>query len=51
MLTEVHESTERELVQQTLSRHQGKISAAATELGISCQTLYELLEKLGITKE
>jgi two-component system NtrC family response regulator len=50
-LKEVRESTERELVQEALRRHQGKISAAALELGISRPTLYELMEKLGIAKE
>jgi two-component system NtrC family response regulator len=49
-LKEVRESTERELVQQALRRHQGKISAAALELGISRPTLYELIDKLGIVK-
>jgi two-component system NtrC family response regulator len=45
------ESVERELVVDTLRKCQGKISAAATELGISRPTLYELMEKLGIARE
>jgi two-component system NtrC family response regulator len=49
-LKDVRQSTERERVQQALNRHQGKISAAALELGISRPTLYELLEKLGIDR-
>jgi two-component system NtrC family response regulator len=38
------------MVQDALQRTRGKISAAATELGISRPTLYELMEKLGIRK-
>jgi two-component system NtrC family response regulator len=50
-LKDVRESTERELVQQALRRHRGKISAAALELGISRPTFYELMAKLGLRKE
>jgi two-component system NtrC family response regulator len=50
-LKEARENLEREMIQQTLQRHSGKISSAATELGISRPTLYELMEKLGITRE
>jgi two-component system, NtrC family, response regulator len=39
------------MVQQALKRNSGKISCAATELGISRPTFYELMEKLGIAKE
>jgi two-component system NtrC family response regulator len=38
-------------VQHALKRHRGKITAAATELGISRPTLYELMEKLEIPRE
>jgi len=41
---------EREMVQRALKRNLGRISAAATELGISRPTLYELMEKLGISR-
>ena len=41
----------REMVQDALTRHRGKITAAALELGISRPTLYELMEKLGIARE
>ena len=41
---------EREVIQQALERHGGKISRAAEELGISRPTLYELMEKLGLDK-
>jgi len=50
-LKEARESVERELVLKALKRHGGKISPAATELGISRPTLYELMEKLGIVRE
>jgi two-component system NtrC family response regulator len=49
-LKEVRESVERDLVQQALKRHLGKISSAAAELGISRPTLYELMEKLGVDR-
>jgi len=50
-LKEAREELEREMVQQALKRNGGKISCAAAELGISRPTFYELMEKLGITKE
>jgi two-component system NtrC family response regulator len=50
-LKEARENVERELVQDALRRHGGKITSAALELGISRPTLYELMEKLGIARE
>ncbi len=50
-LKEAREAVEREMVQQALKRHLGRITSAATELGISRPTLYELMEKLGISRE
>jgi DNA-binding NtrC family response regulator len=50
-LKEARESIEREMVQDALLRHKGKITSAALELGISRPTLYELMEKLGIGRE
>ena len=38
------------MVQDALRRHRGKITSNALELGISRPTLYELMEKLGITE-
>jgi two-component system NtrC family response regulator len=49
-LREAREGLEREMIQQALKRHDWKISAAATSLGISRPTLYELMEKLGVKK-
>jgi two-component system NtrC family response regulator len=50
-LREARENVERELVQDALRRHRGKITAAALELGVSRPTLYELMEKLGLGRE
>jgi two-component system NtrC family response regulator len=49
-LKEARETVERELMQQALQRHGGKISRAAEDLGISRPTFYELMEKLGLGK-
>ena len=49
-LKEAREATEREVVQRALRKYSGKISAAATEMGISRPTLYELMDKLGIAR-
>jgi two-component system NtrC family response regulator len=38
------------MVTMALKKNAGKITAAATELGISRPTFYELMEKLGIQK-
>lgn len=50
-LKEVKEKLERKMVHQALARHQGKITAAAKELGVSRPTFYELMERVGINKE
>ncbi|HET9360192.1 MAG TPA: PEP-CTERM-box response regulator transcription factor [Vicinamibacterales bacterium] len=50
-LKEAREEAEREIVRDALRRHRGKISSAAVELGVSRPTLYELMERLGITKD
>jgi two-component system NtrC family response regulator len=50
-LKEARETVERDLVTQALKRYGGKISPAAAELGISRPTFYELMEKLGISKD
>jgi two-component system, NtrC family, response regulator len=49
-LREAREAAERELVTRALKRHNGRITAAASDLGISRPTLYELMEKLGLAK-
>jgi two-component system, NtrC family, response regulator len=50
-LRQAREHVERQLVEQALTRNSGKITSAASDLGISRPTLYELMEKLGIAKE
>ena len=50
-LKEARESVEREMIQDALRRHRGKITSAALELGISRPTLYELMDKLGIPRD
>jgi two-component system NtrC family response regulator len=49
-LREARDRVEREMIRQALHRHAGKISVAATELGISRPTLYELIARLGIER-
>lgn len=49
-LKEAREELERQMVQQALRKHGGKITAAAQELGISRPTFYELMDKLGVNK-
>jgi two-component system NtrC family response regulator len=50
-LKQAREHVEREMIEQALKRNSGKITSAAADLGISRPTLYELMEKLGITKK
>ncbi len=49
-LKEAREALEREMLQQALKKHGGKITSAAIELGISRPTFYELMAKLGLQK-
>lgn len=50
-LKEARETLERELVSQAMNRSKGNVSAAAKDLGVSRPTIYELMNKLGISKE
>lgn len=49
-LREARESLERDFIQRALSKHKGSVTHAASELGISRPTFYELMEKLGVNK-
>ena len=49
-LKELRESVEKEAVQRALKRSLGKIAPAAAELGVSRPTVYELMEKYGLSK-
>jgi two-component system NtrC family response regulator len=50
-LNAAREALEKEMIQQALRKHSGKISPAAAELGVSRPTLYDLMEKLGISRD
>jgi two-component system NtrC family response regulator len=50
-LKDARETLERDMIQNALRKHSGKIAPAATELGVSRPTLYDLMDKLGIAKE
>jgi two-component system NtrC family response regulator len=50
LLKDAREALERDMVKDALRKHAGNITAAATELGISRPTFYELMEKLGVQK-
>jgi two-component system NtrC family response regulator len=50
-LKEAREAVERQMIQQALRKHGGKIAPAAVELGLSRPTLYELMDKLQIARE
>ena len=50
-LKEARETVERELVSQALERNYRNVTAAAKELGVSRPTFYELMNKLGISKD
>ena len=50
-MKEAREAVERQMIQQALRKHGGKIAPAAVELGLSRPTLYELMEKLGVARE
>jgi two-component system NtrC family response regulator len=49
-LKDAREQLERSMINESLRKHAGNITAAAGELGISRPTFYELMEKLGIQK-
>jgi two-component system NtrC family response regulator len=50
-LKDAREKLERDMIQNALRKHSGKIAPAASELGVSRPTLYDLMDKLGIAKE
>jgi two-component system NtrC family response regulator len=49
-LKDVRENIEKDLIQKSLARNKGNISKVAEELGISRPTLYEMMDKLKISK-
>jgi two-component system, NtrC family, response regulator len=50
-LKDAREAVERQMLLQALKKHGGKIAPAAAELGLSRPTIYELMDKLGISRE
>lgn len=50
-LKDAREAVEKEMIEQALRKHLGKIAPAAVELGVSRPTLYELMEKLKIVRQ
>jgi two-component system NtrC family response regulator len=50
LLKDAREKLEREMVLHAIRKHDGKITAAAIELGVSRPTFYELMDKLGVQK-
>jgi two-component system NtrC family response regulator len=49
-LKDAREAVERQMLTLALKKHGGKIAPAAAELGLSRPTIYELMEKLGLSK-
>jgi len=49
-LGKAREAVERQMIEGALSRNKGNISRAAVELEISRPSLYELMQKLGISR-
>ena len=49
-LREARARLEKEMIQQALALHNGNISRAAEDLGLSRQTFYDLLSKYGLGK-
>jgi two-component system, NtrC family, response regulator len=49
-LKEARDALEHDLIERTLAARKGNISRAASDLGISRPTLYELMTKLGIER-
>jgi len=50
-LREAREALERDLIERAIAGNKGNLTKAASDLGLSRPTLYELMEKLGIGKE
>ena len=50
-LRQTREAVEREMIQKALRKHDGIISRAAADLGISRPTLYERMDKLGLKRD
>ena len=49
-LREARAQMEQDMIRQALAVHNGNVSRAAEDLGLSRQTLYDLLNKYGLGK-
>ena len=49
-LKQAREALERDMIDNALSRNKGNLTRAASDLGISRPSLYDLMDKLGISK-
>lgn len=49
-LKEAREELERDMIRRALAKHEGKVVAAANELGVSRPSLYDLMGKLGLAR-
>src|SRR5262249_21778496 len=50
-LSKAREALERQLIEAALNKTKGNLTRAAAELAISRPTLYELMEKLGVSRK
>lgn len=50
LLKDARENLEKELILKAISRNENNLSKAASDLGVSRPTLYDLMDKLGIPK-
>jgi two-component system NtrC family response regulator len=50
-LREAREALEREMIERAVAKTHGNLTQAASELGISRPTLYDLMEKLGMGRK
>jgi len=50
-LEQAREAVDRKMVKEALERHSNRVAVAAAELGVNRQALYDLMHKLGVSRE
>jgi DNA-binding NtrC family response regulator len=50
-LNKAREAIERDLIERSIARNRGNLTKCADELQIARSSLYELIEKLGISRK
>jgi two-component system NtrC family response regulator len=50
-LKKLRETIEKEFIERAVARNEGNLTRAASELGVSRPTLYDLMDKYGISKK